>query len=351
MLTEGQGKDIRNHLEKAQNPLFYYDNDTDGLCSYLLLRRFIDRGKGVAVRSFPDLDKGYARKAQELSADYVFVLDKPVISEEFAEEIHGLGLPLVWIDHHDVPGMEICEKYENFFCYNPAKNKGNMKSFEPVTYLSYKITGRKEDMWIAIAGCIADHYLPDFAEEFGKENSEYWGNDIKEPFDALYKTEIGKIAQAMNFGLKDSTTHIVHLQNYLISCKNPSEVFAEVSRNYNFRKKYKDVIGKYSSLLERAKNCVEGRLIFFEYGGDLSISSEVSNELSYYNPDKYVIVAYKKGGVSNLSIRGKNVKELLDKLLKRFENATGGGHENAVGARLMLEDLPKFKEEFRKLIQ
>jgi len=29
MLTEKQNKEIREHLEKAQNPLFYFDNDPE----------------------------------------------------------------------------------------------------------------------------------------------------------------------------------------------------------------------------------------------------------------------------------------------------------------------------------
>ena len=31
MLTEKQLKEIREHLEKAQNPVFFFDNDADGL--------------------------------------------------------------------------------------------------------------------------------------------------------------------------------------------------------------------------------------------------------------------------------------------------------------------------------
>ena len=104
MLTEKQISEIKEHLEKAQNPIFYYDNDCDGLCSFLLLRRFLDRGKGVAVRRFPDLDAQYAKKARELNADYVFILDKPTVEKGFFEEIERLNLPVVWIDHHDVPG-------------------------------------------------------------------------------------------------------------------------------------------------------------------------------------------------------------------------------------------------------
>ena len=345
MLTQKQIDEIREHLDRAQNPLFFYDNDCDGLCSFLILRRFLGRGKGVAVRSFPDLNESYARKAEELNADYVFVLDKPVVSREFIEGINKLNLPMVWIDHHAF-GDEINEEeFSNLYVYDPARNKGKEKSEEPVTYWAYKIASRKEDLWLAVIGCIADHYLPDFTDEFEERYAEFWScsSSINGPFDAYYNTEIGRIAQAFNFGLKDSTTNIVRLQNFLVNCNGPDEVFLEMKENHSFRNKYKEIRKKYDSFLEKAKNAVEGNLIFFEYGGDLSISSDISNELSYIFSEKYIVVAYKKGLFSNISLRGKNIREVLDKILKEFEDASGGGHEDAVGARIKTEDLGRFK--------
>jgi single-stranded DNA-specific DHH superfamily exonuclease len=346
MLTKKQLQEVREHLENAKNPIFYFDNDTDGLCSYVLLRRFLGRGKGVAVRSFPGLDGGYARRALELGADSVFVLDKPVLSKEFAESIDRMGLSLIWIDHHDVPHEEFEKEFKNLFIYNPARNSGKDKSDEPTTYLSYAVTERKEDMWLAVVGCIADHFLPEFVNEFKEHYPDFWGR-VKEPFDAYYNTEIGRIAMALNFGLKDSVTHVVQLQNFLVSCKNPSEVFAEGPSNYSFRKKYTDLKKKYDVLLEKAKNSYGDKIVFFEYGGELSISADLSNELHYKNPGKYVLVAYKKGEVSNISLRGKNVRKILDKVLKGFDG-TGGGHEDAVGARIKSSDLKKFKEAFEE---
>jgi len=340
MLTEKQILEIREHLERAQNPIFYYDNDADGLCSYILLRKFIDRGKGVAVRSFPDLNASYARKAQELNADYVFVLDKPVISKEFLEEIDKLGLPLVWIDHHEMPIEDFEKDFENLFVYNPARNRE--KSSEPVTYWCYKVSGRREDVWLAVLGCIADHYFPDFVLEFGERYPEFWGT-VKESFDAYYGTEIGRIAQALNFGLKDSITNVVKLQNFLISVKGPGDVFLESGANYSFRKKYSEIKKKYDVLLEKAKECIYGKMIFFAYSGELSISADISNELSHIYPDKIVVVAYGKGSITNLSLRGKNVKKILERVLKEVEGS-GGGHEEAVGGRIGTEDLEKFRE-------
>jgi len=346
MLTDKQVAEIHEHLEKAQNPVFYYDNDADGLCSYVLLRRFIDRGKGVAVRSFPDLNEGYARKAAELNADYVFVLDKPVLSKEFVEAISDLSLPIVWIDHHDV-SSENFSSIENFFEYNSAKS-GDKKG-EPVTYLSYKISGRKEDAWLGVVGCIADHYLPDFASEFAEKFPEFWKDGVKEPFDAYFGTEIGRIARAVNFGLKDSITNVIRLQNFLISCKGPAEVFEESGKNQDFRKKYLDIKVKYEMLLRRARMNEKGRILFFEYSGDLSISADLANELSYLYSKKYIVVAYVKGNIANLSMRGKNVRDVLAKVLKVIFGS-GGGHEGAVGARISASDLKKFREVFEREI-
>lgn len=349
MLTEKQIEEIKEHLERAQNPLFYYDNDADGLCSFLLFRKFIGRGKGIAIRSYPELHESYASKAKELNADAVFVLDKPVLSEKFVEEINKMNLPFIWIDHHEADVKKFTDKFNNFYSYNPILNEGKDKSSEPVTYLAYKITQRKEDLWLALIGCIADRYLPDFASEFKKENPDLWG-DVEDAFDAYYKTELGKIALAFNFGLKDSTSHIVQFQNFLISCKGPRDVFSEVSGNKNFREKYKDLSKKYTSLLRKAEKEKSDKCLFFEYSGEVSMSADLANGLSYRNPKIYVIVAYKNGFIANISMRGKNIKKILEKILPDFEYSSGGGHNDAVGARVRYGDLQRFKDSIFKEI-
>jgi single-stranded DNA-specific DHH superfamily exonuclease len=350
MLTEKQILEIKEHLEKAQKPVIFYDNDADGLCSFLLLARAIGRGKGVAVKSYPDLNVNYARRIHEFNSDYVFVLDKPAISHEFLKEVDSLHIPLVWIDHHAVAEESLWKLYNNVFVYNPALNKGKEYSTEPVTYLLYKLLERPEDIWIAMMGCVADHFLPDFTEEFAERYPELWKKGVKKPFDAYYGTEIGKLAQAVGFGIKDSITHVTQMQSFLISCKGPSDMLSESSKNASFRKRVAELRKKYDLLLDEAKRQVEESLVYFEYGGDLSISSEIANELMYTYPDKTIIVGYKKGAITNLSLRGKGIRVILEKVLSNMENATGGGHEDAVGARVRTEDLKRFKELLLKEI-
>ncbi len=340
MLLEKQILEIREHLERAKSPLFFYDNDVDGFCSYVLLRKFIDRGKGIAVRSHPDIDEDYAKKAQELGADYIFVLDRPILGEKFVEEIRKLQLPIVWIDHHDVYKNE---KYENVFLYNPRVH-GEYNN-EPTSYWSYLASNRKEDMWISLIGCIADHYLPEFADDFKKMHPEYWNKNVKVPFDVYYKSEIGKLARVISFGLKDSVSHVVQLQNFVISCRNPGEFFEELEGSKPFVKKYKEILKKYEDLIKRAKENSEGKIVFFNYSGDLSISSDIANELSYLYQGKIIVVAYTNGPITNISLRGKNVKKIIEEIIPSLEGATGGGHTEAVGMRIQSKDLERFKKE------
>jgi single-stranded DNA-specific DHH superfamily exonuclease len=343
MLTKKQIKEIKEHLEKAQNPLFFFDNDPDGLCSFLLLRRYIGRGKGVAIKSFPEMNAEYFQKVKELDSDYIFILDKPVVSAAFFEEVKKFNLPVVWIDHHKIEGL-VVPKFVNY--YNPAVK--NPKKNEPVTYLCYKITERKEDLWIGVIGCISDRFVPDFYKEFMKLYPDL-SIKSKEAFDIFYKSQIGAIARMLSFALKDKITNVVKMTNFLSSAKTPYDVLEESGKNREMHIKYRQISKKAEKFVQRAKSIAnEGRFLFFQYSGDLSISADLSNELTYLFPDKIIVVIYLTGIKANISVRGKKIKELVLKSIKEFEGATGGGHEDAVGARIKIDDLEKFKENMRK---
>lgn len=345
MLSEVQIKDIREHLEKAQNPLFFFDNDADGLASFLLLRRYIGRGKGVAIKSFPDLNASYARKLYELKPDYIFVLDKPMIAQGFLDEVKALNLPLVWIDHHDVP-MPNIENSEIYY-YNGFLQD---KKSEPVSYLCYKITNKKEDLWLAVVGSIGDGFFPDFVSDFANQYYELWGKNIGTAFKALYTTEIGRITRILSFALKDRTSKVVAMLRYLIQAKSPLDVLDE-EKAKTILQRFNQINLKYSRLVEKAKRFARGNLLFFQYGGELSLSADIANELFFLYPEKIIVVAYIKGTKANISLRWeKDIRKITLKAIENLEGATGGGHEHATGAQVSVEDLPKFKENLMKMI-
>lgn len=346
MLTKKQVKEIKEHLNKAQNPVFFFDNDQDGLCSFLLLQRYLGRGKGVSIRSFPGLNKDYFRKVDELKADYIFILDKAIVLEEFFKEAEKINIPVVWIDHHIVDKKTI-PSFVNY--YNPLLNKS--KSEEPVTALCYQITNKKDDLWIAVVGCIFDKFVPKFYSEFEKKYPDL-SIKSKKPLDIYYKSQIGKISRIFGFGLKDRTTNVINMIRFLMKVKTPYEVLQENSKNYTMHYRFKQVDLKYQKLLEKAISIgkKQDKMLFFQYGGDLSISGDLANELSYSFPDKLIVVAYIKGIKVNVSIRGKKSRDILLEAIKDLEEVSGGGHEDAVGGQIRFVDLEKFRENLEGIV-
>jgi len=345
MLNKIQISEIKEHLEKAQNPVFFFDNDCDGLCSFLLLQRFIGRGKGVAIKSFPALDETYFRKVEELNADYVFILDKPHVSEEFFKRVQQINLPVVWIDHHDVE-LKVPDfvDYYNVVLNFPSTN-------EPVTAICYEIVKQKKDLWLAVIGCITDSFLPSFYDEFAKDFPDL-AIKATTPFDVLYKSKIGEISKLLNNGLKDKTTNVVNMLRLLMGANSPYELLEENNKTYTLHKRAKELDEKYKILLEKGKKIGKksDKILFFQYAGNLSISAELSNELSYIFPEKIVVVVYVRGTKVNLSLRGKNIRERFLKVIETIEGAVGGGHRNAVGGVISPDHLEEFRKKLEKNI-
>lgn len=345
MLTNNQIKEIREHLEKAQNPLFFFDNDNDGLISFLLLRRFLGRGMGVVIKSFPELNLSYYKKVEELNPDYIFILDKFMVSDEFLEKAKTNNLPVVWIDHHE--SKKILKSNDFIYYYNPFLID---KKNEPVSYLCYKIINNKKDIWLALIGCISDCYLPDFYKDF-KKNFLELGLQKKNPtaFDLFFNSEIGKIARILDFSLKDSTTNVLKMMKFMISAKSPQDILEENKYTKQIFNRYNEINKKYQELILKARKVATEKILYFQYAGNLSLSSNLANQLIHEFPDKLIVVIYFKDDFANISLRGKgDIKELTAKFIKDIPGAIGGGHKNATGAKINSEYLSKFKENIKK---
>ncbi|MDP3698040.1 MAG: hypothetical protein Q8R47_00485, partial [Nanoarchaeota archaeon] len=97
MLTALQITVLQEALQNAKNPLFLYDADADGLCSFLLLYRIHKEGKGIRVSASSTIDSQFITKVQEISPDAIFVLDIPMMEQQFVDAVK---VPIFWIDHH-----------------------------------------------------------------------------------------------------------------------------------------------------------------------------------------------------------------------------------------------------------
>ncbi|MFA4960412.1 MAG: DHH family phosphoesterase [Candidatus Pacearchaeota archaeon] len=342
MLSQKQLDEIRKHLENSQNPLFFFDNDVDGLCSFLILRRAIDRGRGIPIKSFPDLKEQYLKKVEEILPDSIFILDKAEVSAEFIFGVKEKGLPIIWIDHHESKTPK--EIIKNTFYFN------SMPTAEPTTFIAQNIFKRKEDLWLALIGCIGDVYMPKFAESFEKDSPELFNSKLS-AFEALYLTEIGKMARMLNFGLMDTTTNVVNMIKYLFRAKNSYDLFEENTFTKNLHNKYRKLNEFYFKQISKAEaNFKEdSKAIFFSYAGT-SMSSEIANGLYFKHKDKLIVVAFKRPDKINISIRGKNALEITKKVIQKIDGATGGGHKEATGAMIPVDKYENFKKEILKIL-
>lgn len=335
--------EVRELLNSSQNPLFFFDNDPDGLASFLLLRRYINTGKGVVIKSFPELNASYIRKLNELKPDTVFVLDKPLIDPLFIEATKQLGMNLVWIDHHPPQQND-----NDIYYFNPLLNESETN--EPVAYWCFKTTTKKEDMWISLIGCVGDWFLPEFYKEFCEEYPDLASSKVQTAADILYNTQIGKLAKVLSFALKDKTSNVIKMLKFLIQVKSPYDLLEENSKTKGIYYRFNQINRKYTKLLEKAKSFSSKKIIFFQYSGDLSISGELANELFYLFQDKVICTAYLKGNEATVSFRAKiNIRDKVAEAMKGIEGRSGG-HKNASAAKLSVADLPKLKENLERLL-
>jgi len=143
-------------VKDSYRPIIFFDDDPDGLCSYLLIQKFLMQkgreAKGVIVKGSPL--KGTYWKEKYSLFDKVFILDKPRVEQEFLDKIKN---EKIWLDHHTLPD-EIPQKVVYLNPRIHQKSDGR-----PTTYWVYNALKKDKFMkkyeWLAAIGTTADYYF------------------------------------------------------------------------------------------------------------------------------------------------------------------------------------------------
>ena len=340
-LNKTQISKIREELETCKKPLIFFHDDCDGLCSFLLLYRFVGDGKGIIIKTTPKVDEKFVKQVEEYGPDKVFIVDIAIVEQEFLDRIK---IPVIWVDHHSPL------KRTNVMYFNPRVEK--VEDNMPVSYLIYKVV--RQDMWISMMGAIGDWYWPDFAEEFKKEYPDLLSKEIDDPETALFETKLGKLIQIISFCLKGTTADAMKYTKILTRIKTPYEILnQETPAGKYVYKRYKAMNTEYENLLKQAlKQKPDGKLLLFEYlHGNVSFTKDVANELLHRFPKEVTIIAREKSDEMKMSIRSKKIiiPPILQKALEGVEGH-GGGHEHACGANVKKADFKRFIETFKSLL-
>ena len=342
MLSPKQITFLKEELATAKNPLFLFDDDPDGLCSFLLLYRMHREGHGTVVKSLPKITSLFLRKVQEYNPDKVFILDMPLVDQEFIDQAKR---PVFWLDHH-----QPLER-KNVYYFNPRLNDPNI--YLPTTRMAYQISQNPEDLWLAMIGCLGDYHFPDFRPEFIKKYPHLLSSqaDLEQ---ALHHEPVSQLIQIFSFLLKGKTSEVNKCVKILTRIKSPDDIlFQKTSSGKYIYKRFEKINQRYQPLLQRAKEQAKkakGPLVVFTYTEQSwSFTSELANELIYLYPEKIVLVARKKSGEMKCSLRSKKIPLplLLEKALLGLEGY-GGGHEFACGANLKEHDWQQFLTNLKR---
>ena len=75
MIPAAQIKKLREALETSARPLIFFDDDPDGLCSFLQFYKLNPESYGVVYKRAGPLDETFLNKVEEVQPDAIFILD------------------------------------------------------------------------------------------------------------------------------------------------------------------------------------------------------------------------------------------------------------------------------------
>jgi single-stranded DNA-specific DHH superfamily exonuclease len=337
MLTKKQITQLRGELKTAKNPLFIHDGDADGLGAFLLLYRMYREGRSTAMTGSSVVDIRMMRKVEELNPDKIFILDVPVVQQDF---IDAANRPIFWVDHH--PPLD----RHNITYFNPRIKDPD--AYVPTTRMAWQVSNNSNDLWIAAAGTLADWSMPNFIGKFIKKYPSYLAKKEDLPT-TVFKRPVGKLVKFLFFIQKGPSNEVRKSIKVLTRIEHPDEIFKETTPSGKFlHKRFKQINGMYENLLKKAnKSVTRSRLVLFYYTEQQwSFTANLANELSGRHQDKFIIIARNKSGEMKCSLRGKDVLTYLQNALQGVEGR-GGGHPDACGAVVKEEDWETFLANFK----
>ncbi|MGE0793008.1 MAG: DHH family phosphoesterase, partial [Candidatus Woesearchaeota archaeon] len=301
---------------------------------------FVKKGTGWPVKG--NVDGNLAEKVNEYNPDLIVILDKSDVDDEFFDEVNS---KIIWLDHH-LP-------VENPRCLylNPQVNDKNNNL--ATSYWAYKIS--KNDLWLAVVGIVSDWQMPpkDIAEEFYSKYSNLLSRTIKKPKEALFNSEIGKLAKIFSFNLKARRSDILSSIKILSRIEDPYEILnGETAQSKLILKRFEKHELAYNKLMEQI-NVDDGKMIVFKYdSNENSYTTDLSNDLLNKHPDKLIIIARKSGNSYKCSLRSEKfpVRKILENILAGI-GGTGGGHPQACGAVISEENFETFVELFKNEVE
>jgi single-stranded DNA-specific DHH superfamily exonuclease len=344
MKNEGGGKVIVAH-----------GHDLDTTCSSAIFWK-LSKGMGSEVKNFPSknnfsLSEDFLDLLEKENPKYIIIPDVPEIKRSLFEKMRKYKVLIV--DHH-IP----VDYYNEVFYSNPKIFDPEI--YIPASYLAYKISKKFLDdvsidpiIWIASIGVLSDKGVKncvDLFDDLKVRHPELLNDRLDERY-LFEKTLLGKLTK-----LVGSSEIILSRRgaDYSVKLLSKASSYKEVMKNEKLIQ-LDNIVREEFERLERdfEKNKrIQNDFIFFEVRSKYNIRSNFATYMSSLIKDKVLVVYQKINGYYDISFRGSkegvHLGYLARKLAKYFEDASGGGHRQAAGARVKGEYLDDY---LKKLIE
>ncbi|USN45121.1 MAG: DHH family phosphoesterase [Candidatus Woesearchaeota archaeon] len=331
-------KKFKEALQNAQRPVYIFDGDTDGLSSFLLLYHFVKEGKGIMQKLHVTYNEPFIDKINSYHPDVIFILDKPVVEQEF---IDACKAPVFYLDHHPVQQVTGCT-YFNPRMFNDEDNSCT-------AYWAYELAGGP--LWIAMTGIIGDWQTHHLAE-FKKAYPGVIPPSVTKQEDIYLDTIWGSFVRMINFILKGPTKDVKKNIKIMTRIKEASEILEQTTSQGKFLYRYAEKIQVQYDKIRRQIKATRSPLVSHVYQDEgLSFTGDLSNELLIRYPEKTVLIGRQKGDQIAFSARN-TTKDLASALKIALEGlqGSGGGHTHACGGSIIAEEFPLLKKRLSTLL-
>jgi single-stranded DNA-specific DHH superfamily exonuclease len=322
-------------IDTAKSLCIFYDDDLDGLSSYLSVYWY-KKAKGICVKSSPKVQADFSQVVQRHNADLIIILDKPLVEDAFFDS----QKTYIWIDHHDCANPP-----SNVIYINPKKMQ--LPNHCTVYWVRQIL---QSPLWISALGSISDWDDNPDVQAFAKENPHLCNKQAID--ELLFDAKISPLIQKLSFSLKGQTQDIKehikifekhpHLQSYLQPTSEDMHcVFSQVQV----------LIDEYQTQLKTIKATKRKYLIHVYHTTTTSVTTELANELYHKYPKKLIIVARKTTHQHKCSIRyHKPIKQAVIQAVAGLDGY-GGGHDNACGACVSNEQFDEFVQRIKNQLE
>jgi len=347
-------KEFCASIEKKDKILIIHHNDTDGLCSALIVAKAIKKIAGKKPEiviaydySGKESNERLVKRIRKIGPDRIIVLDFSIdYTPELAKELEDSCKKMAIIDHHKVvkdlnSEKTVFIKAAHFGTIQPSLYANAKLVFD----IANRCTDMKKYAWLACVGIIGDKaqvVWKEFIEKTEKESG-------------LRIADMEKTAEMISAVETLDRKKFGKLFEEFFEAESPEQIMK--SGFFKYLGKFETKLRKWEKKFEKEhKEKKELDLVYYTINPKENLKSALINAVCDRYPSKTVIIFQQVDGKQlSISARRKDFKvkmnDLLENAVKNIPDARAGGHVPAAGGSIPKKYYSEFMQRIEKELE